>query len=99
MVAKYVNTEARKIYTIADVIFDIGKAKHAANIDAHMKVFLAHIRQSKVYEDYRQKMADALVNEVPDTDLIKEPQHDDETYKNTVDKESSLLNGLEYRIH
>ena len=32
-------------------------------------------------------MADALVDEVPDTDLIKEPQHDDEAYKNKVDKE------------
>ena len=36
-------SKARKIYTIADVIFDIGDAKHAANVDAHLKVFVAHI--------------------------------------------------------
>ena len=36
-------SKARKIYTIADVIFDIGDAKHAANVDAHFKVFVAHI--------------------------------------------------------
>ena len=37
---------------IADVIFDIGDAKHAANVDAHMKVFVSHIRQLKVHGDY-----------------------------------------------
>ena len=32
-------------------------------------------------------MADALVDEVPDIDLIKEPQHSDAAYKNSVNKE------------
>ena len=80
-------SKARKTYTIADIIFDIGDAKHAANVDAHLKVFVAHIRQSKVYGDCRQKMADALVNETPDTDLISEPLYDDEAYRNSIDRE------------
>ena len=80
-------SKARKIYTIADVIFDIGDAKHAANVDAHLKVFVAHIRQSKVYGDYRQKMADALVNETPDTDLITEPHYNDAAHRNSIDQE------------
>ena len=44
-------SKARKIYIIADVIFDIGDAKYAANVDAYLKVFVAHIRQLKVYGD------------------------------------------------
>ena len=80
-------SKARKIYTIVDVIFDIGDVKHAANVDTHLKVFVAYIRQSNVYGDYRQKMADALVDEVPDTDLITEPHYSDAAYRNSIDQE------------
>ena len=32
-------------------------------------------------------MADALVNEIPDTDLINEPHYNDAAYRNSIDRE------------
>ena len=78
---------ARETHTIKDVIFDIGDAKCATKVDAHMKVLIAHIHQSKVYGDYLQEMADALSKEVPDT--IRELLTTDKDYKNPHDKDKN----------
>ena len=49
---------------MANVKFDCSDAKHAANVESHMRTVIGHIRQVKdKHGDCRQDIADALETE------------------------------------
>ena len=77
-------TTSNKSSNPNEVKFDIGDAKHAANVDQYMKSVVHLVRNSDKYGDYRQEIATAFDEEtIPQIDP---PNIRDSKYINTIDK-------------
>ena len=78
------STNSKELYTIENVTFDIGNAKHAASIDTHLRIVVSHIQQDgSTYGEHRQDVAEAL-----ETGVYTKPEGPDPTsLTNPVNKE------------